>query len=1118
MARLIADRFVPAGSHWMDLASGEPVRIRLAPAGPTGAQLEWNSHCAALASLRHPLINPLIDYGMADAHRTFEAYVAGEPLHAATGSAASLQEHAVRFLGAHDLYLEPPMAAYALRAIAAGARDRPRALGIVLQPRRAFDAVRDALDAARPPGACAVAITGEPRSGLRTLRLAAARTARLHGYVPVAAAVLRDQPGLAGLLAGRHVCLFGHDDLRDRVAVADALAHVGAEGARRHVVLSFGRDRSQSPAVQVERMGIMAMTEMVFVDAEHGPTPDQLFSAARGSQGRPGEFLLRLGASEPRAGRSVSFAVHESAQPYVVPARPSASTVRLSPALSRAGVLHRAPERARALARAGRHGAARRLLLRAARVLAERGQPERAADCALELGWLALERAQVTAAVEQFDRARELSASASTLVRAGIGVGIAWTDEGRLVEAEGALRTCAVAARAIADATLAAEAHAALARCLSWQGRHDEAATLLRPDAHEDVRARERARTGVALTRVLLAEGAAATAVRTARDAVARAVECADPSVLASAHRALARAVAAGGDAAAAAHHVSEGLRVARRAHLPLQVARCRLAALEVQATVDASPQVRRLAARLAAASGRWPPLLRGRAQAMRSRLDGGEPDAAMLAFVDASGAAAIVQGGCGPSPNPVADLEHLLAVCQAAPDDRAALIRVSEHLRTRLRAATVIVIGPEPERPVLAACGRTWHGDPSTAWRAVATGQPVRADPRAEPCHAAEPLRYGGEIIGSIAARWIAGSALDPVRAGALLRIGGLAIAPNLRAVLDRSLPGAVALQPHEDIVGESAPVRSMREAIARAARAPFPVLIEGESGSGKELVARAIHRLGPRRDRRFCAINCAALSDELIEAELFGHARGAFTGAVSERAGLFEEADGGTLFLDEIGELSSRAQAKLLRVLQDGQVRRVGENMSRRVDVRIIAATNRRLSEDAAAGRFRADLRFRLDVVRIDVPPLRERPGDVPLLASSFWTDAAARMGSRATLAPETLAALARYEWPGNVRELQNVIAWMAVHSPGRGRIHADAIPSHVARAATVAGGTFEAARSAFERRFVKAALAAAGGNRAQAARALGVTRQGLAKMLRRLALDGEAPSALRLPGDTG
>jgi transcriptional regulator with PAS, ATPase and Fis domain len=282
--------------------------------------------------------------------------------------------------------------------------------------------------------------------------------------------------------------------------------------------------------------------------------------------------------------------------------------------------------------------------------------------------------------------------------------------------------------------------------------------------------------------------------------------------------------------------------------------------------------------------------------------------------------------------------------------------------------------------------------------------------------------------------------------------------------------------------------------------------VLIEGESGSGKELVARAVHRLSPRHARRFCAINCAALSDELLEAELFGHTRGAFTGALTERAGLFEEADGGTLFLDEVGELSGRAQAKLLRVLQEGEVRRVGENMPRRVDVRIVAATNRPLDREASSGRFRTDLRFRLDVLRITVPPLRERVGDIALLAQHFWKQATERVGSHATLGPEALAALSRYDWPGNVRELQNAIAWMVVHAPRRGRVGPSLLPAQLASAPLATGSSFELAREEFERRYVRAALAQAGGQRLVAARALGVSRQGLAKMLRRLRIEGE------------
>ena len=190
------------------------------------------------------------------------------------------------------------------------------------------------------------------------------------------------------------------------------------------------------------------------------------------------------------------------------------------------------------------------------------------------------------------------------------------------------------------------------------------------------------------------------------------------------------------------------------------------------------------------------------------------------------------------------------------------------------------------------------------------------------------------------------------------------------------------------------------VRKAIARAANAPFTVLIEGESGSGKELVARAIHRAGCRRDRAFCALNCAAMPEDLVDAELFGHAKGAFTGAAIERVGLFESADGGTVFLDEVGELSARAQAKVLRVLQEGEVRRIGENFARPFDTRLVAATNRPLRTEVDAGRFRQDLLYRLDVIRISVPPLRERIEDIPLLAARFWRSSAERIGSKAVL----------------------------------------------------------------------------------------------------------------------
>jgi transcriptional regulator with PAS, ATPase and Fis domain len=304
-------------------------------------------------------------------------------------------------------------------------------------------------------------------------------------------------------------------------------------------------------------------------------------------------------------------------------------------------------------------------------------------------------------------------------------------------------------------------------------------------------------------------------------------------------------------------------------------------------------------------------------------------------------------------------------------------------------------------------------------------------------------------------------------------------------------------------ELVGVSAAIADVRRAVVRAATAPFSVLIEGESGVGKELVARAIHHLGPRRDRRFCDVNCAALPDDLFESELFGHTRGAFTGAVSDRAGLIEEADGGTLFLDEVADLSPRAQAKLLRVVQQQEIRRIGETFSRTVDVRFVSAANRDLRVEGEEGRFRQDLRYRLDVIRIRIPPLKERPEDIPLLARYFWTTATARVNTRATLSHGVLASLARYHWPGNVRELQNVMAALAVEAPAHGVVRASLLPAVVTGAHAVTSGRLSEARRQWERRFVEVALARAGGNRTRAARDLGLTRQGLLKVLERVGM---------------
>jgi DNA-binding NtrC family response regulator len=464
-----------------------------------------------------------------------------------------------------------------------------------------------------------------------------------------------------------------------------------------------------------------------------------------------------------------------------------------------------------------------------------------------------------------------------------------------------------------------------------------------------------------------------------------------------------------------------------------------------------------------------------------------------------ASAAAAHSRTSVGADPF-VDELIAILRVCQAAEEEAEVLKEVCVRVRQHLRAASVAFVAVRDGRAeIVRADGARL--DTSLAERAVAAGitiAPHRHDDRIE---AASPVHYGGATIGAVCVRWTLGSTDDTARAATLLTMSAAAAAPIFAAAIARREAAPAGCE--SDLLGITPAMAELRKAVERAAAAPYAVLIDGESGSGKELVARAIHRRGLRRNRAFCTLNCAALPDDLVEAELFGHARGAFTGAVGERAGVFEEAHGGTLFLDEIGELAPRAQAKVLRVIQEGELRRVGENMSRRVDVRIVAATNRDLRREVEEGRFRLDLLYRLDVVHITVPPLRDRREDIVVLAEHVWRDAAARVGTRATLGAATIAALARYDWPGNVRELQNVLAALAVRSPRRGVILPSALPAPFAAPAGADPSKLDDARRTFEERFVRAALVRTGGHRGRAAAELGVTRQGLTKLMTRLGI---------------
>jgi len=288
----------------------------------------------------------------------------------------------------------------------------------------------------------------------------------------------------------------------------------------------------------------------------------------------------------------------------------------------------------------------------------------------------------------------------------------------------------------------------------------------------------------------------------------------------------------------------------------------------------------------------------------------------------------------------------------------------------------------------------------------------------------------------------------------------------------------------------------------VKRVAPRDVTVLITGESGTGKERVAEAIVRASRRADKPFVRFNCAALTPELAEAELFGFVRGAFTGAVRSRNGLFREANGGTLLLDEVGELDVNTQAKLLRVVQESEVRPVGEDCTYRVDVRILAATNRDLAGLVAAGRFREDLLYRLKVVSLHVAPLRERPEDIPLLAAHFLGRAAQRFGvAPIQTTPELLARLAAYAWPGNVRELENALESAVALSPD-GEIDLSLLPTTAASSQAVPT-KFKELVAAYERGLIVSALDAAKGNQSEAARLLDMGRATLQDKLRKYGL---------------
>ena len=437
------------------------------------------------------------------------------------------------------------------------------------------------------------------------------------------------------------------------------------------------------------------------------------------------------------------------------------------------------------------------------------------------------------------------------------------------------------------------------------------------------------------------------------------------------------------------------------------------------------------------------------------------------------------------------------------------------------------VALCDQSEEPCFVALGE--GVDPTLLGRRISPGEDLlarvaaEATPQREGDEVAVPILVGGSAPGGLAfdrGALESERALDLLLACAALVSDALVLRRRLRrrpTAVEVAADSSIQQPEVEDwddgawrperIVGRSAAMRELFALMDRVAGTDTTVLISGESGTGKELVARAIHERSRRARGPFVAVNCAALPESVIESELFGHERGAFTGAIERRRGRFELADGGTLFLDEIGELSLPVQAKLLRVLQEGEFQRVGGSATIKTEVRVLAASNRDLDEDVASGRFRADLFYRLNVFPIRVPPLRERRSDIILLADHFAAKQAIRAGkSIARISSPAIDLFMTYHWPGNVRELENCIERAVVLSTDA-VIHAYHLPPSLQSAESTGTGpvsSLDASLSRLERELLVEALKMSRGNAAEAGRRLGLSERRMGLALRRYGLD--------------
>ncbi|MGE5812909.1 MAG: sigma-54 interaction domain-containing protein [Acidobacteriota bacterium] len=1061
---LIASRFHETGKGVVDLATGKPVTLRRLPSCERSDEHAWTDACERLLHMWHEDLPSLLDYGYTVSGR-FEAYERSRP-----GVLPPRARTAVSaFLGIGEAGPEPAHAEVHL--------------GIRLVPRRALVTLGEVLEDGEPGHPIRLACVADRGAGSTTFLRLAAVLGRRCGYVPVSPAMLDRKPDLVRAFTGRSVLLLC--DRNESVHAAERWFFrlgVGATGS--HVLLCAAdrASREFDGTLVLDPLGPDVLAASVHCHPRIHER--RLRSAARESGGLPGQFLQHLRGAAPRT--VVVLQVAEAHPAY------NADLAPQEPELGHpwADLIADAVR----LASRGRTAAAVRDLKQIA-AAAERRQIELAAAAAeVELAHILLARGRTPEARELFAaRAQRSGGSEQLATRAAIGLGFTHLLQAEFEAAESTFRV----SRTVAPV----EAAVGLAWTLIIQARDAEAERAIAPardSSDSAVRAHAAAiGAAIALARQDLPETARAAA--SAQNAPgARQTDAVASMLQVIIHGRI-------GDNAGVQQHAERALRAARAARAPLLAIAARATSIEARHALGL-PIARGDLERLLRIADRMPLLLRARLWGLLARahpLDYRRAEASrqLDSFVRTNGARGFAAVFSEPTAAALAsDAAVLMGIYESSATPAETLKRLAEWLRDRVNARSV-VISDATGAPL------AWAGPRDSIAAVNHVLQTRLAQPPwvcANGLESGVIVRYGNCVQGTIACRWPLSRTVTEQVVPVLTASASVA-GPAIALLIERRR----AVPPAADgIVGKSGAVVRLREQIARAGTAPFPVLVEGESGAGKELVARAIHRESTRRARVCVAINCAAISDDLFEAEVFGHARGAFTGAHVERAGLFEQADGGTLFLDEVSELSARAQAKLLRALQEGEVRRLGENHPRRVDVRVIAASNKRLEEEVAAGRFRSDLLFRLAVIRIAVPPLRDRREDIPLLVSHCWALAAERAATRAVLTPAAVSQLAQYHWPGNVRELQNVMAALAVQLP-RGRVGAE----HVA--AIIGSGTrdgqpssatdhnLDAARRVFERQFISATIARCGGRHGDAAKQMGITRQGLAKLMKRLEL---------------